>query len=111
MITLLVVLATVLFMADMWTAYLAVMNLKRNIKNISPVAKPFAYFLLARGLLLDVMFNLVIGSVSFLELPREWLFTHRCERWIGDQRWRGCVARFWCHHFMDGFDPGGRHCE
>jgi len=102
--------AIVVFMVDMWSAYLAVMNMKRNIKLISPVAKPFAWLILARGLLLDVLFNLTIGTVSFAELPHEWLFTSRCIRHKRGDGWRKRVALWWCRHFMDGFDPSGVHC-
>ena len=101
----------VVFMADMWTAYLSIMNLKRNIKSISPVAKPFGYLLLFRGLILDVLFNLIIGTISFMELPREWLFTNRCIRHKRGNGWRKSVALWWCRHFMDAFDPSGSHCS
>ena len=33
------------------------------------------------GILADVIFNLVFGSIIFRELPREGLFTQRVERW------------------------------
>lgn len=40
--------------------------------------------------ILDVIYNVVIGSLLFMEWPREWLFTTRLKRHVGD--WR--VERF-----------------
>lgn len=68
------------------------------------------YISAAVALVSDVLFNFVFGTVSFLELPQEWLFTYRCSRHLKDRGWRGKIARWFCRNFMDPFDPDGRHC-
>lgn len=97
-----------------WVFYLAIMNLKRNRKKLSTQAYIFAYPALATGLLLDVLFNLVVGSILFLELPQytkgEWLFTGRVSRWNNYTNWRGKLAFWFCMYFLDPFEDGG-HCS
>lgn len=45
---------------------------------------------------LDVLFNLVVGTICFAELPHEWLFTHRVQRHVNQSAgWRLNVALFW----------------
>jgi hypothetical protein len=101
-------------MGATWVFYLAIMNLDRNKKKLTVWAKVFGYPVLLVGLVLDVLFNAVIGSVLFLELPRldlgEWLFSGRVSRWNASKYWRGDMARFFCSNFLDPFDEGG-HCS
>lgn len=47
--------------------------------------------LLAFGLI-DVLFNIVIGTILFLELPTTWTFSQRCSRHLHDAGWRGSIA-------------------
>lgn len=103
--------ATYLAFAAMWLQYLAVMNLKENRSKLTIAAKLWAYPMLIVGVLSDVLFNMVIGTVVYVELPRELLFTARCNRHIGEEGWRGDVARWFCRNFMDPFDPAGNHCD
>ena len=51
---------------------------------------------------LDIVYNVVVGSLLFWELPREALFTNRLKRWdaVSDPR----VARF--ARVLNYFDPG-----
>ena len=98
-------------MALMWLQYLAVMNLDGNKKRLTFIAKLWAYPILLAGLLSDVVFNVVLGSLMYLEIPREWLFTTRCERHLHADTWRGCLARWFCRNFLDPFDPDGGHCS
>lgn len=59
----------------------------------------------AVGLLLDLAFNATAGSIMYLEVPREWLFTSRCKRHKDDAGWRGHVARWWARQ-LNQIDPG-----
>lgn len=94
-----------------WIAYLAVMALKANEAELTPTAKVFAYTFLVFGYLLDAAWNMV-ASVYFLELPREFLFTARCNRHITQgSGWRQAQAKWWCHNFLDPFDLNDRHCN
>lgn len=95
-----------------WVAYLAVMALKANQHELTPTAKFFAYFFLfVIGYPLDVLMNVICGTVFFLELPRETLFTARCNRHITQgSGWRKAQAQWWCCNFLDPFDFNDRHC-
>lgn len=59
---------------------------------------------------LDIVWNVIVGTIAFREFPRETLFTSRCKRHkqkpIGD--WRGDRARWWCDQ-MEIFHEG--HCS
>lgn len=59
------------------------------------------------GWLLDVAFNMTIGSLVYLELPHELTFTSRCKRHKKRLDWRSDKAKWWCKQ-LNKFDPG--HC-
>lgn len=95
-----------------WGLYLSVMHLKaaRDAGRLTLGAKIFGYPWLALALVVDVLFNLVTGTLLFLELPRELLFTSRVSRWNDRPGWRGDLARWFCAQLLDPFDAGG-HCR
>ena len=111
MIALLIIPGAFIGMSVTWVLYLALMNLDRNRSRLTTPAKVFAYPMLAVGYVVDVLFNWVFGTVMMLELPREFLFTARCERHMHDDTWAGTVARWMCKNFLDPFDPDGKHCR
>lgn len=90
--------------------YTSVMSLRlaKKENKLTGAAKFFGYQILFVGLIVDVIFNVVIGTISFLELPKEALFTGRCERWLTSETWRGKVARWYCSQLLNPFDQG--HC-
>lgn len=108
----LTILLLMLLLWATWGAYLSVMHLKvaRDAGKLTPAAKALGYPWLAVGLVLDVVFNAVIGSLVFLEPPREWLFTSRVSRWNDEPGRRGDLARWICNELLDPFDAGG-HCR
>lgn len=57
------------------------------------------------GVLLDVAFNLTFGTLMYLELPRELLFTARCQRHIRGSGRRQRLAAFWAKQ-LNQFDAG-----
>lgn len=94
-----------------WGMYLAAMTLIRAKETLSMTSKVFAYPFVFYGVVVDFLFNAVIGSAIFLEPPKEWLFTARVSRWNDDDGWRGATARWICMHLLDPFDPDGTHCS
>lgn len=96
-----------------WSLYLAVMHLKtaRDSGKLTPAAKVMGYPWLIVGYVIDVLFNAVIGSLLFFELPRELLFTARVSRLNDCDGWRGRLARWICTQLLDPFDPDGKHCQ
>jgi len=106
--------------------YLAVGNLKENLANIPPVAKPFAVGIVLVGYTADVLLNLIPGSIFFFEPPslptkdelrhfnlERLTFTYRCETHKNSEEdsWRKTEGAWWCKNFMDPFWPGGKHCK
>lgn len=98
----------------LWVLYVLVMGLYRA-KLAGRLSKPayvlgWPFFML--GLLLDIIVNLTIASVLFLEPPRETLVTSRLQRHLrGKQGWRHGLAFWICSHLLDPFDPTGAHCD
>lgn len=96
-----------------WGWYLSVMHLDsaRRRGKLTPAAKVLGYPWLAVGLVVDALFNIVVGSLIFLEPPREFLFTARVSRLNDGEDWRGKLARWFCTQLLDPFDPDGKHCS
>jgi hypothetical protein len=98
-----------------WSLYLALCPLKcaRDQGRLTPAAKVFGYPLLAVFMVLDVTYNLTVGTLTFLELPHELLFTSRLQRHLKDDpaTWRYKVADWLCTNLLDPFDPSGSHCK
>ena len=111
MITILyVLLGSLMFTFWTWGAYLSVMSLMRVKEILSWETKLFAYPLAAIGVISDFLYNITIGTVLFLELPREYLLTKRLKRHLNDDDFQGSIARWLCRHLLDPFDPKGTHC-
>jgi hypothetical protein len=96
-----------------WGIYLAIMHLKtmRDQNKLTPASKVFGYPWVFIFLGLDVLYNIVIGTVIFWEFPREWLFTARVSRLNDRKDWKGKLAKFLCKELLDPFDPDGSHCS
>ena len=78
------------------------------------VPKVFQYSLIAGlvpGLLLDVVFNVLYGSIAFREFPREWLFSTRVKRHIKGMSYSNGLSRrerlaLWWQTVLNTIDPG-----
>jgi hypothetical protein len=92
-----------------WLFYLAIMHVMKVRHDLHPVAKAHAYVLMVIGLALDLVLNIVVGTVAFSDLPREWLLTSRLKRYkMGRDGWRKSFAYWICEHLLNQFDEG--HC-
>jgi hypothetical protein len=93
-----------------YLAYVAIWVAKSNGK-LALVPAPGRWVLmsiLAVAVLLDVLFNWVVGSVGFMELPRECTFTARCARLRTATGYRGRLARWVCDGWLNPFQE--HHC-
>lgn len=97
---------------SLWTHYIAVMRLKmlRDAGTLTRWQTVFGYYVLAKGLLIDLVYHLVIGTLVLLEWPREWTLSGRLWRlsttgsgWR--QRWALAIRQT----LLDPFDPSGVH--
>ena len=99
-----------------WAFYLlftALLRAKRD-GTISKPALILGYPLVAVGAVLDVLLNVTVGTVLFLELPhyKRLFLTARMQRLIReDMGWRGDLAAWICGRLLDAFDPSGAHCD
>lgn len=109
MIALLVI---VLLLPFTWVLYIAIMGFKEHLDTMGRVSKAIAYCILPVGLLADVLFNFIYGTVMFLEIPRELLMTTRLKRHLSDHKkdWRDRNANWFCKEFLNIYDPAGKHC-
>lgn len=99
-----------------WTFYLALMSVKKEYERLKKENKDFTIYqkvflipMAFLGYISDVCMNLFVGTVSFFELPKELLFTSRCQRHLNKDNRQGKVARFFCKEYLDPYDDGG-HC-
>jgi hypothetical protein len=97
----------------LWGVYVLVMGLYRahlqeRLTNVTLVlGLPF----IVLGYLMDILANIFIATIVFVELPKEWLVTtrlirHQNESW----GWRAKLSFYICEHLLDVFDPKGNHC-
>lgn len=97
----------------LWALYVLVMGIYRAhlAKKLTPTLYLVALPWVALGLVADVLVNIFVASVVFLEPPWEWLVTDRLQRHLAaSYGWRARLARWICTHLLDVFDPSGRHC-
>ena len=98
----------------LWVLYLAYCTLRVSQANrkfeMTPwPVKVFSYAALMVGWLLDATFNIVIGTLAFVELPHELTFTDRCSRHMMEEGWRGRIARWVCESWLNPMEEG--HCH
>jgi hypothetical protein len=96
----------------LWLFFLATMSIMRayRVKLMGPVATVLAVPVLAVALVLDVVVNVLVATVVFVDWPREWLLTRRLVRYIDmPQGWRTALALWGTRNLLDIFDPSGLH--
>ena len=75
--------------------------------------RAISYGLLIVMAVVDVAFNLTIGSLLFLELPnikgKSYTFSSRCSDHYTDPGWRGRLSRWVCNDWLNPIAPG--HCH
>lgn len=72
--------------------------------------KLLGYSMLYPGLVLDMLLNVFVMTVVFIELPQELLTTSRVRRHkFNSGGWRYRVSVFFCRNYLTPFDRN--HCE
>jgi hypothetical protein len=118
-------LATVLLYA-LYLSYCTAVKFKADgrLATMPTAVRGHIYAIVYFALLLDIAFNVVIGSIVYVELPefKRLTFTARCQKWkeYGANadwfngklsrldHWRIKVARYVCESWLNPGDPG--HC-
>ena len=105
----------ILSLYTLWIFYLAVMSLYRAKKEnkLTKVSLILGYPILIIGATLDLLINVIIFSIIFLETPKELLLTHRLSRHIKKSNgYRFKLAKWICSNLLDNFDPNHEgHCR
>jgi len=108
-----IVLYTVAYLWLFWYVYILVVGLYRAHldKRLTRFTYALALPAIVVGYAMDVLANIFIASILFLEPPQEWLVTGRLKRHIiYGSGWRRSVSMFICDNLLDVFDPTGDHC-
>ena len=96
-----------------WVYYLMLMKFKAaRDRGFEPhkLVVFHAYLLIALGTPFYILLNFVVASIIFLDPPREWQFTKRCQRYIRKgSGWRYELAKWTCENWLDPFEEEG-HC-
>jgi len=100
----------ILYAYAMWLLFLAVMALNWRWRALPKVVKAIALPAVLVSVALDVLFNLTLGTLLFLELPREWTFSQRVGSYKRRIDWRAPLAQWICANLLDPFEVEG-HCK
>jgi hypothetical protein len=98
-----------------WGAYVLVMGIYRAYlsNRLTKLTLALSLPFVIGGIALDILANIFIATVLFLELPQEWLVTSRLIRLQAEPAgtWRKKYADWICSNLLDVFDPYGIHCR
>lgn len=106
-------LALALYLWAFWGAYVLVMGLYRAHLNnkLTPLTTALGLPFVIFGIVVDVLANIFIATIIFLEIPKELLVTTRLARHnTSGSGWRKDIATYICSNLLDVFDPSGDHC-
>lgn len=81
-----------------------------RLAEMPTLARGHVYAIVYFAAILDMIFNVVIGSFIFLQPPhpQRLLFTARLKSWKEDTGYRGKFARWFCNGWLNPGDKG--HC-
>jgi len=102
---------------SLWIFYLAIMNLKKakEAGTMTPVAKFCGYSIVIPGYILDILVNIFIGSILFLEFPnykRLTLSARMDYLYVpGSISWRSRLADWLARNLLNTYDPSGEHID
>lgn len=102
------------FLWAFWALYVLVMGLYRAhlAGRLTPLTTALGLPFLLIGAAFDVVANVTVATLVFLEVPREFLVTTRLRRYIaGPPGWRRDRALEVCTQLLDPFDPSNNHCN
>lgn len=90
------------------------MSLYRAKKEdkLTKVALVLGYPILIIGASLDLIINVILFTLIFLERPKEFLVTERLSRHIKSKSgYRYKLSKWICSNLLDNFDPNHNHCK
>lgn len=92
-------------MLKFWLLWIVVAGLMRAEaeKRVSPHVRQFGLLVVAYGLVWDVLCNIFICTVLFLDLPREPTFSQRLRRLVTGRGWRQRLALWFAVNLINPF--------
>jgi len=96
----------------LWVIYVAMMRLKqvRDAGKLTLAMKVLGYPVLVFGLAIDFLLNVVVGSLLFVEFPREVTLSERLWRHSQESTgYRQTWAEWLRVNLLDAIDPTGIH--
>ena len=100
----------------LWFVYRVAMQLKRGAARLKAAGGwklALAYLFIALAYLLDLAYTLTVGTLLFLDPPRELTFTARLKRYRrggGYAVFQLRLADWFCETLLNPYDPSGKHC-
>jgi len=110
MIFLYILLADLYLFFIMYVASMAIIRAHAE-KKLNGLLWVLCLPFVAISILLDFINNLIVFTLLFAELPREWLVTERLKRHVKQHTIRGKVARYIGNVILDPFDHTGAHLD
>jgi hypothetical protein len=104
--------STTLFIATFifFAALMKMREIQDTLFTLHWSVRWICFLILAVGLVLDTLLNWIVLTISFAELPREFLSTSRVIRHkYHSTHWRQDQALWFCKNFLTPFDV--KHCE
>jgi len=93
----------------LWILFINVMTWKKNANKIPKWLTYPLYVIVAIAYIWDVVFNIIFGTIMFLDIPQELTLTGRMRRIIiTKEDWRLDFAIFICKKLVEPWDP--KHC-
>ena len=109
-----IILLALLYTWVFWGVYVLVMGFYRAKLSgrLGRVASVLGLPFLVIGATMDVLANMTVATVLFLQLPKQLLVTKRLQQIKAEQKgtWRYKIADYICENLLDIFDPRGEHC-
>lgn len=107
--------ASILFVFTLFALYLSYVTLRvardnGKLASAPRIVQAVCWTILIVAFGLDIVFNLTVGTIAFLELPslHRPTFTMRCKKHMASMSWRGRLARWVCEGWLNPFEAG--HC-
>ena len=104
-------LAPILYAYGLWLLFLAVMALRWRWRALPMTVRILAAPAVLVSVLLDFLFNVTLGTLLFLDLPRQWTFSQRVGSYKRRFDWRAPLAAWICSNLLDPFEVDGAHCK
>jgi hypothetical protein len=100
-----------LYIYSFYLLFVVTMAAKSVWKTLPLTAKILLAPAALLAVLMDVIFNVFIATFIFMDLPQEYMFTQRLNRYkYGESDWRTTVSVWLCKNLLDPFQSGG-HCR